>query len=107
MEKKIINIKTKEEVNNMNVENTAIDAVLRERFITLSNLINELKTEKDKIQEIVLEKYGHVSVKTGEVFKAVVYDTMTIDEQKIIALYGQETLDLIKTKPKHVEYIKV
>lgn len=107
MEKKIVNVKTKEEIENMTANNTAIDAVLRERFITLSNLINELKTEKDKIQEIVLEKYGHTSVKTGEVFKAIVYDTMTIDESKLVELYGQEALALTKIKPKHVEYIKV
>lgn len=107
MEKKMITIKTAEELENMTAENTVIDAVLRERFITVSNLINALKAEKDKIQSVVLDKYGHVPVKSGQVFKSVVYDTMTIDEEKLIELYGEEALALTKTKPKHVEYIKV
>lgn len=107
MEKKMITIKTAEELENMTAENTVIDAVLRERFITVSNLINALKAEKDRIQSVVLDKYGHVPVKSGQVFKSVVYDTMTIDEEKLVELYGAEALALTKTKPKHVEYIKV
>lgn len=107
MEKKTVVIKNANEIESMTVENTAIDAVLRGRFIMLSNLISELKAEKDKIQEIVLEKYGHAPVKTGEVFKAVVYDTLTIDEKKLVELYGEEALKQTKIKPKHVEYIKV
>lgn len=107
MEKKMITIKTAEEIENMTVENTVIDAVLRERFITVSNLIKSLQAEKNRITSVVLDKYGHVPVKTGEVFKAIVYDTMMIDEEKLVDLYGPEALALVKTKQKHVEYIGV
>lgn len=107
MEKKIINIKTPEEVENMTVENTAVDPALRERFIALKAMIASCKAEVDKISWIVLEKYEHKPVKTGEIFKSVVYDTMTIDEKLLAELYGQEAVDRVKVKPKHTEYIKV
>lgn len=106
MEKKTIMLKTSEEVENMTIENTSIDVSLRERFISISNLINQLKSEKDKITSIVLEKYEHKPVKTGEIFKAIVYDSLTIDENKLIELYGEKALEEVKTKVKHTEYIK-
>ena len=106
MEKKIINVKSAEEVQEMTVENTSIDAALRERFISLKNTIEILKAEKDKIQEIVLDAYGHKPVKTGEVFKAVVYDKMIIDEELMRELFGSDAVERVKVKPSHVEYIK-
>lgn len=106
MEKKTINVKSMEEIENMTVENTSVDVALRERFIAITNFINELKAEKDKISEIVLEKYDHKPVKAGEIFKAIVYDTMTIDEEILVKLYGKDALKNTKVKPKHVEYIK-
>ena len=106
MEKKLVTLKTSEEIENMTTENTSIDVALRERFISLSNMINQLKAEKDKITSIVLEVYGHKPVKTGEIFKAIVYDQMTIDESKLVELYGKEALEAVKIKPKHTEYIK-
>lgn len=107
MEKKTINIKSHEEIENMTAENTAIDSALRERWIALKNMIASCEAETKKIQAIVLEKYGHKPVKTGEIFKAVVYDTMTIDETLLIELYGHEAIEKTKVKPKHTEYIKV
>lgn len=107
MEKKTINIKTAEEVENMTIDNTAIDPALRERWIALKAMISSCEAETKKIQAIVLEKYGHKPVKTGEIFKAIVYDTMTIDESKLVELYGKEALEKTKIKPKHTEYIKV
>ena len=65
MEKKLVTLKTSEEIENMTTENTSIDVALRERFISLSNMINQLKAEKDKITSIVLDVYGHKPVKTG------------------------------------------
>ena len=106
MEKKVITVKSAEEVEAMSVANTAIDVALRERFISLKNNIEILKAEKDKIQEIVLEAYGHKPVKTGEVFKAVVYDKMIIDEELMRELFGQDAVERVKVKPSHVEYIK-
>ena len=106
MEKKYITLKTSEEVENMNVNNTSVDVALRERFISISNLINQLKAEKDKITSIVLDKYEHKPVKTGEVFKAIVYDSYSIDENKLIELIGKEKTESLKTKVKHTEYIK-
>ena len=106
MEKKTIVFKTSEEVENMTTDNTSIDVALRERFIALSNYIAQLKAEKDKITSIVLDVYGHKPVKTGEIFKAIVYDSMTIDEKKLVEMYGQDVLDNVKTKVKHTEYIK-
>lgn len=106
MEKKVIMIKSEEEVKEMTVENTSIDASLRERFIALKNTIEILKAEKDKIQEIVLDAYGHKPVKTGEVFKAVVYDKMIIDEELMRELFGTDAVERVKVKPSHVEYIK-
>lgn len=103
---KTITIKTAEEIENMTVENTAIDVALRERFISLRNDIESLEREKKKINEIVLEKYGHKAVKSGEIFKAIVYDSLCIDEDKIIELYGEDALKKVKTKVKHTEYIK-
>ena len=106
MEKKLVTLKTSEEIENMTTENTSIDVALRERFISLSNMINQLKAEKDKITSIVLDVYGHKPVKTGEIFKAIVYDSMTVDENKLVELYGKEALEAVKVKPKHTEYIK-
>lgn len=106
MEKKTISFKTAEEVESMTIENTSIDVTLRERFIAISNYIAQLKAEKDKITSIVLDVYGHKPVKTGEIFKAIVYDSMTIDEKKLVEMYGKEALDNVKTKVKHTEYIK-
>lgn len=106
MEKKYITLKTSEEVENMNVNNTSVDVSLRERFISISNLINQLKAEKDKITSIVLDKYEHKPVKTGEIFKAIVYDSYSIDENKLIELIGKEKVESVKTKVKHTEYIK-
>ena len=106
MDKKTIIIKSAEEIENMTAENTSIDVSLRERFISLSNMINSLKAEKDKITSIVLDVYGHKPVKTGEIFKAVVYDSFTIDESKVIEKYGEDALKELKTKVKHTEYIK-
>ena len=107
MEKKTINIKTPEEVEAMTIENTAIDPALRERWIALKAMIAFCEAETKKIQAIVLDKYGHKPVKTGEIFKAIVYDTMTIDEKLLAELYGQEAIEKTKVKPKHTEYIKV
>ena len=107
MEKKTINIKTPEEIENMTVENTAIDPALRERWIALKAMIASCEAETKRIQSIVLDKYGHKPIKTGEIFKAIVYDTMTIDESLLVEKFGQETLDAVKVKPKHTEYIKV
>ena len=107
MEKKTINIKTPQEVEAMSLENTAIDPALRERWIALKAMIASCEAETKKIQAIVLDKYGHKPVKTGEIFKAIVFDTMTIDESKLVELYGEEALALTKIKPKHTEYIKV
>ena len=107
MEKKSINIKSAEEIENMNVNNTAIDPALRERWIALKSMIAMCEAETKKIQAIVLEKYEHKPVKTGEIFKAIVYDTMTVDESKLVELYGAEALESVKIKPKHTEYIKV
>lgn len=106
MEKKVIVIKSAEEIENMNIDNTSIDVALRERFISITNLINSLKAEKDKISDIVLEKYEHKPIKTGEIFKSVVYDKMLVDEKKIVELYGEDALEKVKTKPSHIEYIK-
>lgn len=107
MENKTIKIKSAEEVDNMTIDNTPIDPALRERWIALKAMIACCKAEADKIQDIVLEKYGHKPVKTGEIFKAIVYDTMTIDENLLAQLYGKEAVEKTKVKPKHTEYIKV
>ena len=106
MEKKLVTLKTSEEIENMTTENTSIDVALRERFISLSNTINQLKAEKDKITSIVLDVYGHKPVKTGEIFKAIVYDSYSIDENALIELIGKEKTEALKTKVKHTEYIK-
>lgn len=107
MEKKTINIKTTEEIESMTIENTSIDIALRERWIALKAMIASCEAETKKIQAIVLEKYEHKPIKTGEIFKSVVYDTMTIDEALLVEKYGKEALDAVKVKPKHTEYIKV
>ena len=108
MKEKTIKIKTAEELENMTIENTKIDVALRERFISLKNDMSALKAEADKIQSIVLEKYGHKPVKRadGEIFTAIVYDSLTIDEDKITELFGSDALEKVKIKPKHTEYIK-
>lgn len=106
MEKKSIMIKTAEELENMTVDNTVIDAALRERWICIKGIMALLKAEVDKIQEIVLDKYEHKPVKTGEVFKAVVFDKFIIDEQLLVELCGPEILEKVKVRPVHTEYIK-
>lgn len=108
MKEKTIKIKSAEELESMTVDNTSVDVALRERFISLKNDIASLKAEADKIQSIVLEKYEHKPVKRadGQIFTAIVYDSLTVDEDKIIELYGKEALEKVKTKTKHTEYIK-
>lgn len=105
MEKKIVMIKSAEELEEMKNNRPAIDASLISHRKAISFLIDALTDEKKAIDEIILDSVNHEKVKTA-LFYTIISDYFEFDKEKFIAENGATKYEEYKTKPVHREQVR-
>ena len=104
MEKKLIEIKTPDEIKNITAETIVLDAKLFAHRKLISALIDILTEEKKAIDNAVLDKVEHKKVKTT-LFYTVISDYMDFN-RKEMEEKEPETFAKYKTLPVHREQVR-
>lgn len=104
MEKKTIEIKTMEEIENITAESISLDSALFSHRRAINALIDILTAEKKAIDNAILEKVEHKKVNTT-LFYTVISDYMDFN-RKALEEQEPETYKKYKNLPVHREQVR-